>query len=308
MNVLAIDGGASTAKWCVQNQEGKTLIYQTTGPLSGHIFNSESRKQSETILRNICNKAHKIAPISKVVAGISGLDSKSHQANWIRGVIEKSLNTKDILISDDLFFVFLGLSSPGEGLLVYAGTGCIAYHLTKDYNVIRANGYGYLIDDCGGGFWIGQQALKQWLRSMETHQPTTSALDERLVKKFGSRDWNIVREKVYKGGRETVASVTKEVRFAANVGDPNALKIFHEAGIEIGKLANRLFAMTELKETEMHLIGGVTNCHEFLDTGLRGNLDSNIQYSPIISNNAEIMASIVKKYSFKQLAHLSLLS
>ena len=37
------------------------------------------------------------------------------------------------LISDDLFFVFLGLSSPGKGLLVYAGTGCIAYHLTKDY-------------------------------------------------------------------------------------------------------------------------------------------------------------------------------
>ena len=54
MNVLAIDGGASAAKWCVQNQEGKTLKYQTTGPLSGHIFNSKAREQSETILRNIC--------------------------------------------------------------------------------------------------------------------------------------------------------------------------------------------------------------------------------------------------------------
>ena len=140
---------------------------------------------------------------------------------------------------------------------------------------------------------------------METHQPTASVLDDRLVKKFGSRDWNIIREKVYKGGRETIASITKEVRFAANLGDPNALKIFHEAGVEIGKLANRLFTMTELKKTEMHLIGGVTNCHEFLDTGLRRNLDGNIQYSPIISNNAEIMASIVQKYSFKQLAHLS---
>ena len=305
MNVLAIDGGASTAKWCVQNQEGKTLMYQTTGPLSGHIFNSKTREESEATLRNICNEAYKIAPISKAIAGISGLDSKSNQANWIRGVIEKSLNIKDVLISDDLFFVYLGLSSPGKGLLVYAGTGCIAYHLTKDYKVIRANGYGYLVDDCGGGFWIGQQALKEWLRSMETRQPITSVLDEKLVEKFGSRDWNVIREKVYKGGREIIASITKEVRVAANLGDPNALQIFHEAGVEIGKLANRLFAMTELKETEMHLIGGVTKCHEFLDTGLKGNLDSNIHYSPIISNNAEIMASIVKKYSFEKLVRLT---
>jgi N-acetylglucosamine kinase-like BadF-type ATPase len=305
MNVLAIDGGASTAKWCVQNQEGKTLMYQTTGPLSGHIFNSKTREESEATLRNICNEAYKIAPISKAIAGISGLDSKSNQANWIRGVIEKSLNIKDVLISDDLFFVYLGLSSPGKGLLVYAGTGCIAYHLTKDYKVIRANGYGYLVDDCGGGFWIGRQALKEWLRSMETRQPITSVLDEKLVEKFGSRDWNVIREKVYKGGRKIIASITKEVHVAANLGDPNALQIFHEAGVEIGKLANRLFAMTELKETEMHLIGGVTNCHEFLDTGLKGNLDSNIQYSPIISNNAEIMASIVKKYSFEKLARLT---
>ena len=88
---------------------------------------------------------------------------------------------------------------------------------------------------------------------METRQPTASVLDDRLVKKFGSRDWNIIREKVYNGGRETIASITKEVRFAANLGDPNALKIFHEAGVEIGKLANRLFTMAELKKTEMHL-------------------------------------------------------
>ena len=61
MNVLAIDGGASTAKWCVQNQEGKTLMHKTTGPLSGHIFDSKTREQSETILRNICIAAYKIA-------------------------------------------------------------------------------------------------------------------------------------------------------------------------------------------------------------------------------------------------------
>ena len=305
MNVLAIDGGASTAKWCVQNQEGKTLIHQITGPLSGHIFNSKTREQTEATLRNICTTAYKVGPISKVIAGISGLDSKSDQANWIRSAIEKSLNIKDILISDDLFFVFLGLFAPGKGLLVYAGTGCIAYHLTKEYRVIRANGYGYLIDDCGGGFWIGQQALKEWLRSMEVHKPTTSLLDEKLAEKFGSRDWNIIREKVYKGGRETIASVTKEVRLAADLGDPIALQIFHEAGVEIGKLANRLFAMTGLNTSEMHLIGGVTNCHKFLDTSLRKSLDSKIQYRPIIANNAEIMASIVKKYNFEKLVSLT---
>ena len=90
-----------------------------------------------------------------------------------------------------------------------------------------------------------------------------------------------------------------------DLGDPSALQIFHEAGVEIGKLANRLFAMTGLSTNEMRLIGGIANCHEFLDDSLRKSLDSKIQYRPIIANNSEIMASIVKKYNFEKLASIT---
>lgn len=304
MNVLAIDGGASTAKWCIQDPNGKTLINQSSGPLSGHIFSSSAQKENESKLQDICQQAQKVAPISKVIAGISGLDSKSSQAKWMREIIEKSLKTKDVLISDDLFFVYLGLAIPGKEFLVYAGTGCIGYHLTREYNVLRANGYGYLIDDCGGGFWIGQQALRAWLRSMETMNPKMSVLNSKLADKFGSKDWNTIRQKVYRGGREIIASLAKEVNCAATLGDPIALKILHEAGVEIGKLSNRLFDMTELTQAKMYLIGGVANCVDFLDTSLQSNLNSGIKYSTVNSNNAEIMASVLKKYSFEQLNRL----
>jgi hypothetical protein len=62
--------------------------------------------------------------------------------------------------------------------------------------------------------------------------------------------------------------------------------------------------MTELKHAKMYLIGGVANCVDFLDTSLQSNLNSGIKYSTVNSNNAEIMASVLKKYSFEKLNRL----
>ena len=64
------------------------------------------------------------------------------------------------------------------------------------------------------------------------------------------------------------------------------------------------FDMTELKQAKMYLIGGVANCVDFLDTSLQSNLNSGIKYSTVNSNNAEIMANVLKKYSFEQLNRL----
>jgi N-acetylglucosamine kinase-like BadF-type ATPase len=304
MNLLAIDGGASSSKWCIKNPKGKTLSYQTTESLSGHIFSQQTKSKNEIALRNICSAASRIAPISTVIAGISGLDNKSNQAVWMRNIIEQSLEVKDILIADDLFFVYLGLALPGKGILVYAGTGCIGYHLTEESKILRAGGYGYLIDDIGGGFWIGQQALKLWLRNLEKKTVNLSILDQNLVAKFDSQDWSIIREKIYTGGRKIVASVAKEVHSAAISGDTSAKNILNQAGLEIGQLANRLFKLARLEETDMYLVGGITNCAEFIKPSLTSQLHPNIKYCEVKNNNVEIMANAIQKYGFKKIEDL----
>ena len=304
MNLLAIDGGASSTKWCIKDPGGKTLSYQTTDSLSGHIFNHHTKSKNEKALRKICSTASKIAPVSTVIAGISGLDNKSNQVAWMRDIIEQSLEVKNILIADDLFFVFLGLSLPGKGILVYAGTGCIGYHVTEESKILRVGGYGYLIDDIGGGFWVGQQALKLWLHNLEKKSGNLSILDQNLVAKFGSQDWSIIREKIYTGGRKIVASVTKEVYSAAKSGDTSAKKILNQAGSEIGQLANRLFSLTGLEETDMYLVGGIINCAEFIKPSLASQLNPNIKYCEVINNNVEIMANTIQKYGFKKIEKL----
>jgi len=61
--------------------------------------------------------------------------------------------------------------------MVIAGTGSVALGRNAAGQTARAGGYGYLIDDAGGGVSIGRAALRAALRSGEGWGPKTVLAD-----------------------------------------------------------------------------------------------------------------------------------
>jgi hypothetical protein len=65
-----------------------------------------------------------------------------------------------ISMRNDVEIAYLDSFAPGEGYLVYAGTGSIAAWIDADGQFHRAGGRGVTLDDGGGGFWIAREAMR----------------------------------------------------------------------------------------------------------------------------------------------------
>ncbi|MEM6431968.1 MAG: BadF/BadG/BcrA/BcrD ATPase family protein [Deinococcota bacterium] len=236
---LGIDAGASSTRWRLIDSTGE-LARGTTDPITGHIFTASDRETNLNRLHDLLTSVLAVATPDAVVAGMTGLHQHTDaHALLVNDIIQKlGLPAGKVVLDNDLNVAYLGVFAPGEGILLYAGTGAVAYHQTADGGEVRAGGYGYLIDDAGAGFWIGQQALRQVLRWVdEGGQPSDALLASHIYDALGTRTWPDIMATVYGGGRSKVAALVPVVVAAADAGDSAALAILQQAGRELARLA-----------------------------------------------------------------------
>jgi glucosamine kinase len=239
---LGIDAGASSAKWAVLNERLEIMASGRTSPFTGHVFSEVQQQQNFAALQALLEAVQGFE-ISSVLAGITGLTLGDEAALFYQQALSESfsLEPSSVAIMSDMDLAYLSHFEPGEGILVYAGTGSIAWHIRADGTTARAGGRGYLIGDHGGGFSIGQQALEFVTTLIDvSDQPEQHALARAVFEHIGSSDWSTVREYVYGGGHSAVAALAPVVGQVAARGDVDAQKILERAGEDLSALAQRL--------------------------------------------------------------------
>ncbi len=264
MNALGIDVGASSSKFVVMNAKGLVLETGTSEPFSGHIFNAESRVLNFAILEKLLTRV-KPFQIAAVTAGITGLSLEvalEFQV-FMAGFLE--LIPEQVYVTNDMDLAYRANFAPGAGILVYAGTGSIAYHVATDDSVLRSGGYGFLIDDAGGGFWIGREALKLALFRLE--RGISDPLSRLIFEHIGSSDWDTVRSFAYGGGRQAIASLAPIVGIAVNQGSMDAQEVLTEAANALVKLAQNM--RFKLEKLPIVFAGGVFNVSPLLEETIR---------------------------------------
>src|SRR5690606_17821264 len=175
------------------------------------------------------------------VMGAAGLETGSRAALHFTQLISSDLGLSEsaVLVCNDMEIAYRTVFEPGAGVLVYGGTGSIAYHLPRSGPALRVGGHGYLIDDAGGGYWIGRQALSRTLRwHDELGMAASKPLAREVYALLGSREWPEIREEIYGEGRSRVAALAPAVARAAARGDEAAAEILAAAGVELARLAN----------------------------------------------------------------------
>jgi glucosamine kinase len=264
VNALGIDVGASSSKFVVMNPKGLVLETGTFDPFSGHVFNAESRALNFATLAKLLQRV-KTLEIGAVTAGITGLSAQiaSEFQNFIAEELE--LQLEQVHVMNDMDLAYRANFAPGEGILVYAGTGSIAYHIAKDGSVLRSGGYGFLIDDAGGGFWIGREALKLALFRLERGIP--DPLSRVIFEHIGTSDWDAVKSFAYGGGRRAVASLAPEVGIAFNQGSVDAQELLLQAADALINLAKNM--RFKLEQLPIVFSGGVFNINPLLEERIR---------------------------------------
>jgi len=257
---LGIDAGGSSSRWLLLSSRGNVLGEGRAGFLTGHLFTAEERGEQLGRFVDILRAASAVRSPDALVAGITGLHPGTEAAALFAGAASEvlGLGPEHRVLHNDMHVAFASAFAPGEGVLVYAGTGSVAYHESETGEAVRAGGYGYLIDDAGAGYWIGHEGLRALFRLVDAAgRPAETPLAEALYARFGSRDWPEIMPVVYGGGRSFVASLAPAIGAAERAGDAAAKDILERAGAELARLVRDVLGRLEAP-LPVAFAGGVT--------------------------------------------------
>jgi glucosamine kinase len=250
---LGLDAGGSSLKLAITDDHGRIHLEKRLKPIPGHILDPNTRSLVHEHLWAALAQVRQFAP-QAAYGGFTGLTT-TEGLEEIRNLIAQALNlsAQHVRTSSDIELAYRAHFQPGEGILVYAGTGSIAFHLRKDGGSERAGGHGYLIDDAGAGFSIGQAALRTVMRELDEGR-SSSVLARFVFGHANASTWPELSAFVYATGRSSVAGFAPLVGRAASQGDATAQGILESAGHELLRLVRIM--RSRLGDLPVALAGG----------------------------------------------------
>jgi N-acetylglucosamine kinase-like BadF-type ATPase len=232
MQVLGIDAGG-TKTVCLLADEHGTVLGSGRGP--GANLQASGELEVEKVLHDVMEQAMRgdHARPDAICLGIAGVD-RPDDAEAVRGIMRRiGFKTPAIVVNDALVALTAGAGSE-PGVVIIAGTGSIAYGRTAAAVAARAGGWGYLLGDEGGGFWIGRAALAAVVRQFDGRGPDTQLTDLVLQHMQLGNPSQLIHA-IYERGmqRLAVARIAVVVQDALERGDAVAAEIVGRATSEL---------------------------------------------------------------------------
>ncbi|NNG24928.1 N-acetylglucosamine kinase [Telluria aromaticivorans] len=235
---LGIDAGGTQTRWALAAPGGRIVAEGTAPGLSAlQMGSAEGRESVQAAFAGIASAVLAQGRPAAVRAGLTGFGGESDQLQqWLGGLL--GLAPGAVAFSNDIEIAYLASFKPGEGYLVYSGTGSIGAFIDDRGGFHRAGGRGVVLDDGGGGFWIAREALRHIWR-LEDERPGAweeSPMAHAVFQHVGGSDWSFSRQFIYGRERGEVGKLAIAVAATAE-RDPAAAAILREAGTELARLA-----------------------------------------------------------------------
>lgn len=227
---IGIDGGATKTEFVLFTDSGeilKRIVLDGCNPNACGIDKAFGTLKSG--IDSLLAVRHDVAGI---FAGISGYFS-GNNSGLLGERFSKAYPLVNVTLSSDISNVFASATEKENCIAVICGTGFSIYCKIKD-ELHRVGGWGYLLDDIGGGYGIGRKALIAALAERDGFgEPTliTKLVEERL----GSEVWKSI-DKVYAGGDSLIASFAPLVFEAYKQGDKCSKKILRNYTKSVAEL------------------------------------------------------------------------
>jgi N-acetylglucosamine kinase-like BadF-type ATPase len=278
---LGIDAGGTRTRWALMECAGTVVAEGSVAGLSALQMATEAGRDAvHATFAELCRDVLAAGQPVWVCAGLTGFGSAAGgdvplPALWLARLL--SIAPQAVRLHNDIEIAYLDAFAPGEGYLVYAGTGSIAAWIDADGVFHRAGGRGVTLDDGGGGFWIAREAMRLvWRREDEAPGAwQQSALARAVFDHVGGSDWSHSRQFMYTLERGAIGRLALAVAAAASEhNDPEALAILEQAGRELARIA--LALVSRYGARPIVLAGRAATLHPAIAAAMRAALPSTL--------------------------------
>ena len=268
---LGIDAGGTQTRWALADAAGAIVAEGSVAGLSAlQMGNAAGRSAVRATFAALAGDVLASGRPQRVCAGLTGFGGDSELlVDWLAELL--GMDPVTVIVSNDIEIAYLDSFQPGEGYLVYAGTGSIAAFIDHSGVFHRAGGRGVTLDDGGGGFWIAREALRRiWRR--EDEEPGAwedSAMARCVFDYVGGSDWAFSRQFIYGRERGEVGKLALAVAASAE-HDQAARLILQQAGRELARLGTALVSRFGVRPVV--LAGRAAELHPLIAETMRATL------------------------------------
>ena len=221
--VIAIDSGQTAIKVRLGPQESLSF--------PGLRANSDPLPQIAEVVGRVAEKAGR-GPF-RVFVGTCGFSKRDNDPVELLRLCEP-YGVGSVILAHDAVTSFLGAVGDRRGVVVAAGTGAITLGVGVEA-IARVDGWGNVIGDAGGGYWIGREALDAVHRAHDGRGPATG-LTPVVERRFPDLESAYMELQTDADWVRIVSSFAQQVASLA-AGDAVAAAICEEAGRQLAHSA-----------------------------------------------------------------------
>lgn len=252
--IIGVDGGGTSCKLvAVQTDgtvlgtcKGKGVNYNAIGM---QLARERLKEAVDALLAQIGGRE-----LLGVALGSSALDARADEA-LVRAFAGELFSPEKLLLDSDVYVALVGAYTGKPGVMTISGTGSMVVGLDTANSVHVLGGWGYKLDEPGGGYGIAIEGLKAAFMALEKIGPDT-ALAQAALDFFKAPDSRQLITVLYDEKCEPadIARFAGVVLKTAEVGDATSTAIM-ENQMEI--LAKMTAKVLESCPHQVCLYGGV---------------------------------------------------
>jgi len=199
-----------------------------------------------------------------VYLSLTGLYGVVSEEQVIGELCQKYFNSKHVAVMDDGIAAFVGALGNQSGVVLTLGGGVVA--ISSNVGKFgHADGKGAIFGDLGGGFWVGQTAMRRAIATLDGRDNATDLVE--LLRSELQEHQKLES----KNGVEAVTlciNATKTVTTGAEAGVASAIEILHTGADYLGKTVLGVWRKVSKSDAEIPnvcIMGGPTRNQTYVD-------------------------------------------
>jgi N-acetylmuramic acid 6-phosphate etherase len=265
--ILGVEGGGTKTAWALVERDGDELRVLEQGKLPPSNFRLASPERLRSIFQQLPRE------INRAGIFLAGCGTEEDRQN-LRSIAAEVWPSAIIVTGSDRDSGMAVALGHGEGIVVNAGSGSSVTGRRGD-RIEKAGGWGHILGDAGGAYFLSVQALRLILREYDLHRGevqftakilralSLNSLDE-LVR------WAQVADKM------EIAMLAPVVFEAAMAGDERVLEILEEGARALCEYTEAVAARLHLLAPKVMLLGGLFHRDSIYAHAFRRRLKKNL--------------------------------
>jgi N-acetylglucosamine kinase-like BadF-type ATPase len=256
---IGIDGGGTHTRAALVRGDGSVIGVGTGGPSNFQTDGIATAREGvrEAVARAWKGSGEEGMKADGAFLGMAGVASRRDRET-VEEIAASLAIAGRVEADHDIRTALAGGLAGAPGIALIAGTGSAAYGRNREGSAWRSGGWGHLLDDLGGGYWIGVQGMIAIARAADGRAATT-ALTGPLMEALGI---TIIDDLLRLAGNEllprpAIAALAPLVIEAARGGDPVATGILKHGADELALMVSAVRSHLLLPDDAIVMTGGL---------------------------------------------------